>query len=73
MPLDAKTLDEMFRYHPFTNDQILRSATIRACARAMADAIVDNTPASADQTCAVRHVLDAMMTANHAIATEGEK
>jgi hypothetical protein len=67
MPLD---LDNLFDYHAPKPDQLPRYAKVRAAAKQFAQAIVDNTPASADQTAAVRKVSEAAMTANAAIARE---
>jgi hypothetical protein len=44
------------------NDAALRFATV----------VRDNTPSSADQTAAIRHIRDARMTANAAIACNGQ-
>lgn len=61
-------LDNLFSYHPPKGDQIKRYAEIREAAQAFAQVIVDVTPASAEQTLAIRKVHDAMMQANSAIA-----
>lgn len=61
-------LDNLFRYHPPTDDQRERYERINAAARAFAEVILECAPQGADQTCAIRHVRDARMTANAAIA-----
>lgn len=63
-------IDNWFTYHAPTHEQQLKYAAIRGGARALAKIIVDNTPASADQTTAIRKVREAVMTANAAIACE---
>lgn len=61
----------LFTYHPPRGDQGDRYIRIREAARNLAQTIIDNTPASADQTAAIRKVREAMMTANAAIAVNG--
>ena len=61
-------LDNLFKYHPPKGDQVQRYAEIREAAQAFSQVIVDLTPASPEQTLAVRKVHDAMMQANSAIA-----
>ncbi|HLT92102.1 MAG TPA: hypothetical protein VKZ85_14305 [Woeseiaceae bacterium] len=63
-------LDRFFTYHPPTPDQIPRYEELRAAARTFAEVILRVTPASADQTAAIRKVREAVMTANAAIACE---
>lgn len=64
-------LDNWFVYHAPNTDQLLKYARIRQAGLALAKAIVEHTPPSADQTAAVRKVREAVMTANAAIACEG--
>jgi hypothetical protein len=65
-------LDHIFSYHPPTGPEQLRQyETIRAAGKVFAQAILDNSPAGADQTCAIRHVRDAVMTTNADIALDG--
>ena len=63
-------LENLFTYHPPKGDQPARYEAIRSAAKHLAQVIVANTPASADQAAAIRHVREAMMTANAAIALE---
>jgi hypothetical protein len=65
-------LDHIFKYHAPTPDQLPKYEAIRAAAKAFAQVIVDNTPPCADQSAAVRHVRDAAMTANAAVALRGQ-
>lgn len=61
-------IDNIFTYHPPTQDQIDRYEVIRDVAREFAGTIVRNTPASAEQTRAIRKLQEAVMFANAAIA-----
>jgi hypothetical protein len=65
-------LDNWFSHHPPTDDQTGRYERLRGAGKAFAEAIVRETPASADQTAALRHVRDAVMTGNAAIACGGK-
>jgi hypothetical protein len=71
MPVDRNNLANVFTYHPPTGDQPARYANVRKAAMALAEAILDNVPQCGDQQAAIRHVREAMMTANAGIATEG--
>jgi hypothetical protein len=68
--MTADDIDHIFTYHPPTDDQIPKYTAIRAAARELAYTIIENTPASADQSDAIRSVRNAVMTANAAIALE---
>jgi hypothetical protein len=61
-------VDNLFKYHPPKDDQVERYNKIRKAGKYFASAILNNTPASADQTAAIRKVREAVMTANAAIA-----
>jgi hypothetical protein len=64
-------LPEIFTYHPPVGNLSERCGALRQAALVFAQAIIDNTPPCADQTAAIRHVRDAVMTANAAIALNG--
>jgi len=65
-------LDHIFSYHaPTGQEQLDKYQALRDAAKTFAQAIVDNAPACADQTAAIRHVREAVMTANAAIALDG--
>jgi hypothetical protein len=64
-------LENWFTYHPPGTSDISKYKVIRDAGLAMAKAIVESTPPSADQTAAVRKVREAVMTANAAIACGG--
>ena len=61
-------LNNLFTYHAPKGDQTERYQKIREAGKHLAQVIVDNTPASADQTAAIRKIREAVMTANAAIA-----
>ena len=58
-------------YHAPTADDLPAYQEIRDAGLALAQSIVKNTPASADQTAAIRKVREAVMTANSARACKG--
>lgn len=65
-------LDHLFKHHPPTDAyQIVQYQRIREAGKKFAQAVVYDTPVGADQTTAIRHIRDAVMTANAAIATNG--
>ena len=68
MPLSKIDIEEMFCYHSPKGDQAERYRSIRDAGYLFAKTILDLTPPGADQTCAVRHIRDACMTANASIA-----
>ena len=61
-------LDDIFTYHAPTGDQPQRYEAIREAARVFAKVLVKNTPQGADQAAAVRHLREAVFTANAGIA-----
>ncbi len=61
-------IDNLFSYHAPKGDQTDRYEMIRAKARELAMIICVSTPASADQTAAIRKLRECVMTANAAIA-----
>jgi hypothetical protein len=65
-------LDNWFAYHKPSADQIDDYAILRAAAKEFALVIVKTCPPSADRTVAIRHVRDAVMSANASIACEGK-
>lgn len=65
-------IDNIFSYHAPMAGQVDKYESIRAAAKHLAKVILDNTPASADQTAAIRKVREAVMTANAAIALDGK-
>lgn len=65
-------LNNWFSYHAPKPGQQDIYGTIREAGKTFAAVIVASTPASADQTAAIRLVREAVMTANAAIACEGK-
>ena len=64
-------LDNWFTYHAPTDDDKVAYEAIRNAGKLLASTILVNTPASADQSAAIRKVREAVMTANAAIACKG--
>ncbi len=67
-PVEGLNLENTFTYHPPHGDQPARYEEIREAGKNLARVIAQNTPPGADQWVAIRHVRDACMTANAAIA-----
>jgi hypothetical protein len=72
MAITEEQLKNWFTYHSPTPDQLPKYLAIRDAGAALAKAIVDNSPSSADQTAAIRKVREAVMTANASIACGGQ-
>jgi hypothetical protein len=72
MPISHRNLENWFTYHPPEPGQPEKYEAIRAAALEFAKVITANTPASADQTTAIRKIREAVFTANAAIACKGE-
>lgn len=66
-PKDA--IEELFTYHKATPEQELAYISIRQSAMQLARVIDANCPPGPDRTAAVRHIREAVMTANASIAT----
>jgi hypothetical protein len=64
-------LDHVFKFHAPTEDQIPKYNELREAARTFAQTIERLTPAGPDQSAAIRHLREAVMTANAAIALGG--
>lgn len=71
MPVTRDNLDDVFTYHAPSVDQVETYEKLRGDARAFARAILELTPSCADQQAALRHVREALMTANAAVALKG--
>lgn len=72
MMVGDHNLDDVFTYHAPEPAQLENYVAIRAAAKEFAATIICNTPRCADQQAAIRHVREAMMTANAAVALKGE-
>lgn len=66
--MNHEDIENLFTYHAPKGDQPQRYERIRAEAKVLAQVILDCTPSCADQTAAIRHLREAVMTANAAIA-----
>lgn len=62
----------LFSYHPPEPDQGEKYDAIRRGALQFAETIIENTPASADQTVAIRKLRESVMTANAAVTLKGK-
>lgn len=71
MPVTKQNIEDAFTYHAPEGDQLYRYHKVRMAALEFARVILEQTPVSADQQAAIRHVREAMMTANAAIALKG--
>lgn len=71
MPVNANNIDDVFRYHAPSLEETQHISAIREAGKAFAAAILDHAPQCADQQAAIRHVREALMTANAAIVLEG--
>lgn len=72
MAINDAQLKNWFTYHTPSVEQLPKYQVIRDAGYTLAKVIVDNSPTSADQTAAVRKVREAVMTANAAIACNGQ-
>lgn len=71
MPVNSANVDDVFSYHRPEGHQPAQYEAIRGKARELARVILDNTPVCGDQQAAIRHLREAVMTANAAIALRG--
>ena len=72
MPFSEDQLKTIFTYHAPDADQQARYETLRSAALNFAKVLVHVTPLSADQSAAIRHLRECVMTANAAIALDGK-
>jgi hypothetical protein len=70
--ITKENLENWFTYHAPTPDQLPKFQAIREAGLNLAQTIVDNSPASADQTAAIRLIREACFTANASIACGGK-
>lgn len=64
-------LENIFMYHAPDGEQLAKYARLRTAAYSFAVALIQETPAGADQSAALRHIREAVMTGNAAIALGG--
>ncbi len=72
MAITQEMIKNWFTYHSPKTEDIPAFTAIREHGLLLAKVILENTPASADQTVAIRHVREAVMNANAAIACGGK-
>lgn len=70
-PSDQFIVEELFRYHPPTLEQLPRYESINQAAKNFAAVILANCPGGADRAAAIRMLRECRMTANAAIALNG--
>lgn len=70
--ITKEQLENWFTYHSPTPEQLPKYQAIREAGLNLATVIVENSPASADQTAAIRKIREACMEANAAIACDGK-
>jgi len=63
-----KDLENWFTYHPPSEEQVGRYQTLREAFYQLGVLILDNTPACADQTVALRKLRECAMSVNQTIA-----
>jgi hypothetical protein len=68
---DEEIVAEFFKYHPPTENTILKFAAINQAAKNFAEIVLANCPRGADRTVVIRLIRDARMTANAAVALNG--
>lgn len=68
---DEEKLAEIFSYHPPNKITLPKYEHLRSAAKYFASVILLTVPPGADRTCALRHVRDAVMTANAGVSLDG--
>jgi hypothetical protein len=71
MTISQEHLDHWFQYHRPSEGDPEAYERIRNAGKAFAEVVLAETPASADQTAAVRKIREAVFTANAARACRG--
>ncbi|HEY3499463.1 MAG TPA: hypothetical protein VGK73_32460 [Polyangiaceae bacterium] len=71
MPVTKQNIEDVFTYHAPLPDQVVALQAVREAAKRLTHAILENAPQCADQQAAIRHVREAVMTANAAIVLDG--
>lgn len=70
VPPAVNAIEELFTYHAPEGDQSDRYKRIREAAKVLALTVWAACPPGPDRTAAVRHIREAVMTANASIATK---
>lgn len=66
------TVDDMFEYHKWTDEQVLDSKEVREVLAHAVKVIIKNVPPSADRSAAIRKIREARMDCNSAITHGGK-
>lgn len=66
--ITSADLDNWFKYHPPGSEDEVAYQRLREAGRAFCEAILMETPASSDQTVAIRKVRECVLVANQARA-----
>ena len=64
-------LNDIFRYHAPTPDQLPKYAAVREAGKHFAKILLMNVPHGPDRSTAIRKIREAVMTANQGIAFQG--
>ena len=70
-PEDESDVEYLFRYHTPSEEAVSRMKDIRSAAYELALQIMHNCPKCADRSAAIRHLREAVMTANASIVLDG--
>lgn len=70
--MTQEQLDNWFSYHAPVDDQASRYEQLRAAGKRFAEEICRLCPDSADKSAAIRHVREAVYSANGSIACGGK-
>jgi hypothetical protein len=71
-PDEEAALQHLFNHHPPSPQAISDMFAIRDAGKTLVRVILDRCPRSADRSAAIRHVREAIMTANASIVFEGK-
>lgn len=66
-----ENVNDVITYHKPSDEGVEQISRIRAAAENLIRVVLENTPACADQSAAVRKVREAMMTSNASIVLAG--
>lgn len=65
-------IKDMFEYHPWDHDQLMKSALVRNALVEAVRVIIATIPPCPDRTVAIRKLREARMDANSAITHKGK-
>ena len=68
---NPEQVHDLIGYHNLDNEMLKKMTEIQSATEFMINTIASCTPKSADQSAAIRHVREAMMTANASIVLNG--